>query len=144
MEKISSMNDSHPPAGSPEELMAALFGNLVMSQANLALLMMGATPHPETGERMEDFDAARLFIEQLEMLEHKTKGNLNREESELLRRTLMQVRLSFVEVVEAKAKGPKAAATAAAPVADAKPAAPAPAPAASDDEEAKKRFSKKY
>ena len=87
-----------------------------------------------------------MFIDQLEMLETKTKGNLTREESGLLKQSLMSLRLSFVEAVESDQTKTTAAA---------QPTAPAPASAgiaptdtspasAAADEEHRKKFSKKY
>src|SRR5437016_7455209 len=86
---------------SAEEMNSALFAYLVMQQSNMAMMLLGKTPHPETGQTVRDLDAAKLFIDQLEMLEVKTKGNLSAEESNLLKQTLMTLRLSFVEAADA-------------------------------------------
>lgn len=144
------MNDSGPREVlqdamrdmSREEIMSALFGHLVIQNTNMALMFLGQAPHPETGERMRDLEAARLFIDQLEMLETKTKGNLSREEEKLLQQSLMHLRMTFVQVVEDPAKEqpeamepPKAA--------DATP--PAPEIKSPDaPPEPHKRFSKKF
>src|SRR5215468_6476802 len=79
---------------------SALFAQLVMQQANMAMMLLGKVAHPETGGVLKDIEAARLFIDQLEMLEVKTQGNLSKEESSLLKQSLMNVRLAFVEAVE--------------------------------------------
>jgi hypothetical protein len=118
----------------PEEMHTALFAQLVMQQTNLAMMLMGKVPHPESGEVTRDVDAARLFIDQLEMLEAKTKGNLTKEEAALLKQSLMNLRLTFVDAIESPAESrpsPKAA-----------PEQPAPAKPA--EEEHPKKFSKKY
>jgi len=83
------MNDSHvsdniPVNGSPEETMSALFAHMVMQQSSMAMMLLGKTAHPETGQVVCDLEAAKFFIDQLEMLEFKTKGNLNQEEAALL------------------------------------------------------------
>src|SRR5258707_3169238 len=83
-----------------DEMMSALFAHLVMQQSNMALMLMGKAPHPETGKTMQDLESAKLFIDLLEMLEAKTKGNLTKEEQNLLKQTLMAVRMGFVEAVE--------------------------------------------
>src|SRR5215471_1058756 len=83
-----------------EDRDTALFAQLVMQQSNLALMLMGRVPNPQSGEVVQDIDGARLFIDQLEMLESKTKGNLNKEEANLLKQSLMTLRLAFVEAVE--------------------------------------------
>ena len=47
-----------------------------------------------------------MFIDQLEMLEAKTKGNLNRQEDGLLKQALAALHMAFVEAVDAPAAGP--------------------------------------
>ncbi len=84
----------------PEQMMTALFAHLVMQQANMAMMLLGKAPHPETGQIIKDIETAKLFIDQLEMLEAKTKGNLSKEEANLLKQNLMNLRLAFVEAVE--------------------------------------------
>src|SRR5215475_12796304 len=83
-----------------DEMMTALFAHLVMQQSNMAMMLMGKAPHPETGKPVRDLESAKLFIDLLEMLEAKTKGNLTKEEQTLLKQTLMAVRMGFVEAVE--------------------------------------------
>lgn len=123
---------------SPADTQSALFAQLVLQQTNLALMLLGKTPNPQTGETMRDLDAARLLIDQLEMLETKTKGNLTREEARLLQQSLMTLRLTFVEAVEAPA------APAGAPPSPAVERKSAPADDAGAVEESRRRFSKKY
>lgn len=112
-----------------EQMTAALFAQLVMQQTNLAMMFLGKMPNPETGEKVHDMESARFFIDQLEMLETKTKGNLSRGEETLLKQSLMTLRLAFVEVVDSPAEND----------APTKPEASTP-PA----EESSKKFSKKY
>jgi hypothetical protein len=76
---------------------AALFVSMVAQYSDLAMLAMGRAAHPQTGERMRDLEAARLFIDQLEMLEVKTRGNLTPDEAAVLRQALTTLRLAFVE-----------------------------------------------
>ena len=133
------ISPSPEPGGSREDIMSALFAQLVMQQANMAMMLLGKVAHPETGKVMKDIDAARLFIDQLEMLEAKTKGNLTKEESMLLKQSLMSLRLGFVEAVET----PKPPAGAA-PKESSTAAAPAPETAPAEAEEHRKKFSKKY
>jgi hypothetical protein len=105
------MNDlsSHPgplPEPSPQDLLSALFADLVVHQSNLALMFLGQTPLPQTKERTVDLDAAQMFIDQLEMLEVKTRGNLTKAEEQLLKQSLTQLRMIFVQVSE---RGPETA-----------------------------------
>ena len=117
-----------------EAMMSALFAHMVTQQANLAMMLMGKIAHPESGKTVRDLEAAQLFIDQLEMLEVKTKGNLNKHEEALLKQSLMNLRLAFVEAADAP-EAPPAAAT---------PPQPEPEPAKPAEEESHKKFSKKY
>jgi hypothetical protein len=148
------MNDPHASpdnslGGSPEEMRSALFAQMVMQQSSMAMMLMGKTAHPQTGEIVRDLEAARLFIDQLEMLEYKTKGNLTPEETALLQQSLMSLRMAFVEVVNS----PSAQAESTPNLSSARPEpAPAPAPAPAEpapaagptEEESRKKFTKKY
>jgi len=125
-----------------EEMQSALFAQLVMQQANLALMLLGKVPHPESGQTVKDIEGARLFIDQLEMLEMKTKGNLSKDESGLLKQSLMNLRLAFVEAVEGTAGASSPEAAKGAPAGEAAKAE-SPAGDAGDDEH-RKKFSKKY
>jgi hypothetical protein len=133
---------------SRDQMMGALFANMVLQQTNMALMFLGKVPHPGTGETVKDLEAARMFIDQLEMLETKTKGNLTKQEEGLLKESLMTLRLAFVQAVE---KGEPTPATGK-PAASAEPAE-AGATGKSDDtheskpasdDESKKKFVKKY
>src|SRR5437762_13504663 len=105
------MSDPLSPEGHPtrEQMMTALFAHLVMQQANMAMMLLGKVPHPETGQVVQDFEAAKLFIDQLEMIEAKTKGNLSKEEANLLKQNLMSLRLAFVDAVVSPATSQPAA-----------------------------------
>lgn len=133
--------DSASDVGSREELMTALFAQLVLQQSNLALIFLGRTPNPETGERTPNLEGARVLIDQLEMLETKTRGNLTRDEGALLQQTLMGLRMAFVEAVEKQPAAEKKSEPAQTPP----PAgAPATESAPPPSEESHKKFSKKY
>lgn len=133
------MSNTTEPATQPEvtteEMHTALFAQLVMQQNNMAMMLLGKIPHPQDGQVTRNIEAARLFIDQLEMLEAKTKGNLTKEEGALLKQSLMQLRLAFVDAVNSPEPEEKQT--------QAKPA-PAPTEQATAAEESHKKFSKKY
>jgi hypothetical protein len=143
------VSEDKPVSGSPEEMNSALFAHLVMQQSSMAMMLLGKTPHPETGQTVCDLEAAKLFIDLLEMLQAKTKGNLNPEEANLLKQSLMSLRMAFVEAVDAPPSkaGPRPShsppQTASIPVPEAAKAEPAPG-AVPTDEEHRKKFTKKY
>ena len=135
-----------PEAGQPtqDQMNSALFAQLIMQQSNMALMLMGKTPHPETGETMKEPEAARMFIDMLEMLEVKTRGNLSKEESALLKNALMATRMAFVESTNAPAPATAAPAQKAAETGTPADAGPQPAGgSAATEEEHKKKFTKK-
>lgn len=150
---MSTANDlSHPTAtASREEMMSALFANLVVQQTNMAFIFLGRAPHPDTGEVMQDLESAKFFIDQLEMIEAKTKGNLNPREDSLLKQSLTGLRMAFVEAMDGKDAAPPAAkpieASADQPMKrehTSAPAAPAPETKSPAEDESRKKFSKKY
>jgi uncharacterized protein DUF1844 len=130
--------------GTPEERISALFANMVVQQTNMALMFLGRVPHPESGKPVRDLQAAQMFIDQLEMLEAKTKGNLDKHEAGFLKQNLTALRMAFVEAADHERSatpektGPETAAT---------PAAGETAPqteSSASDAESRKKFSKKY
>jgi len=128
-----------------DELHAALFAQLVMQQSNLAMMFLGATPHPQTGKTLFDLDSAQMFIAQLDMLEAKTRGNLSEDEAALLKQSLTTVRMAFVQAVNSGDPSKAAEEPAPAPAPQATPnaeASPGPGPNPDDDE--RKKFVKKY
>ena len=122
--------------------MSALFAQLILQQTNMAMMLLGKIAHPESGQVYKDVEAARLFIDQLEMLEAKTRGNLTKEESGMLKQSLMNLRLAFVEAVESGEPAPKSEKPAQ-PAADSPPST-GTSSAESAEEEHRKKFSKKY
>ena len=73
------------------------FIEFVMMTAQNAALFLGQIPNPKTGEPEVNLDLARMFIDQLEMIQEKTRGNLTNEETMVLRNTLSNLQMAFVE-----------------------------------------------
>jgi hypothetical protein len=55
--------------------MTQRFIEFVMMHAQNAALFLGQIPNPKTGEAEINLDLARMFIDQLEMIQEKTRGN---------------------------------------------------------------------
>src|SRR5256885_17141735 len=89
--------------------MTQRFIEFVMMQAQNAALFLGQIPSPKTGEPEVNLDLARMFIDQLEMIQEKTRGNLTNEEMMVLRNTLSNLQMAFVEA-SGTAGGPAGAA----------------------------------
>jgi hypothetical protein len=143
------VSERNPADGEHADVMSALFAQMVMQQSNLALMLLGKTAHPESGQIVRDIEGAKLFIDQLEMLEVKTRGNLSKEEAALLKQSLMALRMAFVECVNAPpppAEAGKEGGAAPAGAASATEPTPTAAPTATStgEEESRKKFTKKY
>jgi hypothetical protein len=76
------------------------FAGFVLSLATSALYHMGFVGDPEHDQPAPepDLPLARQTIDTLEMLQHKTRGNLDAEEDQLLEGVLYELHLRFVEV----------------------------------------------
>lgn len=117
--------------------MTRRFIEFVLMQAQQIALMLGQIPGPD-GKPMEpNLPIARIFIDQLEMIREKTRGNLTKEEEDVLSKVLADLQLAFVEA------GNMSAAATPTPAAQ----APQPEPkaeAADTDDDSKKKFTKSY
>src|SRR5256885_11243363 len=81
------------------------FIEFVMMHAQNAALFLGQIPNPKTGEGEVNLDLAKMFIDQLVMIQEKTRGNLTSEETTVLRNTLSNLQMAFVEVSQAQRGG---------------------------------------
>jgi hypothetical protein len=79
--------------------MTQRFIEFVMMQAQNAAFMLGQIPHPQTGKAEVNLDMAQMLIDQLVMIQEKTKGNLNSDESRILAGAISNLQLAFVEAV---------------------------------------------
>ena len=58
-------------------------------------IALGRVPNPTTNKIEEDLKQAKLIIDTLGMLKEKTKGNLSKEEIELLDNLLYELRMQY-------------------------------------------------
>jgi len=144
---MSTSTGDIPSGAGSDQKTSALFASMVMQNTNMALIFLGQAPHPQTGQTAQDLEHATYFIDQLEMLAVKTKGNLDKQEEALLKQSLTHLRMAFVEAVQNPPKTAPPAATPATPPVDeqetpvAEPILPGEKTAESDS---RKKFSKKY
>ncbi len=97
------MTSDSSGSGSITEIHAELFAQLVTGHAQMAMMFLGRYPNPQTGDvAVPQPEAAKVYIDQLEMLAAKTRGNLSAAESKLLNDMLMATRTAFAEVLEAQ------------------------------------------
>jgi hypothetical protein len=88
------------------------FIEFVMMHAQNAALFLGQIPNPKTGEGEVNLELAKMFIDQLEMIQEKTRGNLTSEESAVLRNAISNLQMVYVDIAQ---KAPKGGAQPAAP-----------------------------
>jgi|SRR5215471_17586277 hypothetical protein len=121
------------------------FIEFVMMHAQNAALFLGQIPNPKTGEGEVNLDLARMFIDQLAMIQEKTRGNLTSEESTVLRNTLSNLQMVYVEVAR---EAPTGAAKPQEPASEQKstsaPEPSGPISSPEPDTESKKKFTKSY
>jgi Domain of unknown function (DUF1844) len=94
-EQLKQQTRNEEPAAG-EKLPPASLQILITTYATQALVSMGYIPDPMTKEPSVNRSLAKHFIDMLSVIEEKTKGNLETEESTLLTETLHQLRMAFV------------------------------------------------
>jgi hypothetical protein len=86
--ELVPVNESSLESADRVEIMGALFESFVTQQGSLGLSLLGELPDERGGLLSPDIESAKLVIDQLEMFEFKTRGNLLPEEAAFLRKTL--------------------------------------------------------
>jgi hypothetical protein len=145
--------------------MAQRFVQFVMMQAQNIYYVLGKIPSPDGRAIPPNLEAAKLLIDQLEMVQEKTRNNLSAQESQILDDALKNVRLAFVESSggtpasmmpksqlgefpmdeDYDQDSPEAAKSGPLPdEPESAPHAPPSAPAIAAPEESKKKFTKSY
>jgi Domain of unknown function (DUF1844) len=123
------------------------FIEFVMMQAQNAALFLGQIPNPQTGKGEVNLELAKMFIDQLGMIQEKTRGNLTKEEEAVLKNTLSNLQMAFVEVSKEMREGKTESAPAPAEQPEPKePSAETSEPAATpqSESESRKKFTKSY
>ena len=98
--------EEHDPEGAhaehgEQEIPPASFNVLVQSLAAQAVMLLTPRRDPRSGRVVQDLDLAKHTIDLLAVLEEKTKGNLADDEKKLLATVLYQVRMAYVQAVQA-------------------------------------------
>jgi hypothetical protein len=69
-----------------------------------AAAMLGGMADPRTGQAFVDLEGAREVIDMLDALRDKTRGNLSKEDDNLLIEVLGSLKLTFMEISKAAAE----------------------------------------
>ena len=134
------------------------FVYFVQMQMQNVLLCLGLIDHPSAPKGEPDLQAAKMFIDQLEMIREKTRGNLTSEEDKFLTGVLSELQMAFVQVASGAGAGthvhdencshghdqPETAAEDSALVADSGNQPHQEGTPSGDEGEGKKKFSKSY
>src|SRR6266705_1718698 len=121
-----------------------------MMHAQDAALFLGQIPNPKTGEGEVNVELAKMFIDQLAMIQEKPRGNLTNEESTVLRNALSNLQMAYVEVARETPKGaaqpeqPSPSPKPAAQTSTSTPEPSAPISSTESETESKKKFTKSY
>ena len=73
------------------------FTNFILSLSTSALFHFGDFPDPEGGKTEKNLPAAKQTIDILDMLNEKTKGNLNENENNLIQGALYELKMRYVK-----------------------------------------------
>ena len=73
------------------------FTNFVLSLSTSALFHFGDFPDSEGGKTQKNLPAAKQTIDILDMLNEKTKGNLNTNENNLIQGVLYELKMRYVK-----------------------------------------------
>jgi len=127
------------------------FIEFVVMHAQNAALFLGQIPNPKTGQGEVNLDLARMFIDQLAMIQEKTRGNLTSEEAKVLSNALSNLQMAYVEVAREQPQGavqpesPESAPSASPPEPPATQSEPsAPTSPTEAETESRKKFTKSY
>lgn len=74
-----------------------LFVMLIQQHEQIAMMGLGKTENPKSGEVEKDLKSAKFAIDTITMLEKYTKGNLPKEIESYVTETLNKLRLSYAD-----------------------------------------------
>jgi hypothetical protein len=86
-----------------------LFVQLVAMFQYAAMQQMGKLPNPATGKIERDLAQARMSIDMIEMLQHRTGSHRSAQESEFLDKVLFELRMNYVDESKRPAEPEKGA-----------------------------------
>lgn len=101
------LSDAVEESGAKVGMPSADFTGLVQLLAMQAMVGLGGMRGPGGNDIPPNIDLAKHHIDLLDVLEKKTSGNLEPAEKEMLDTTLHQLRMAYVEVVQAGAAPPQ-------------------------------------
>jgi hypothetical protein len=77
-----------------------LFMQLIIQNQQIAMMSMGKIKNPVTDRVERNLEHAKIYIDTLDMLLAKTKGNLSEYEEKILIEILKDLKLNYVDEVD--------------------------------------------
>jgi len=93
---MAEIDSQKSPIGNAE--LAQRFVQFVMIQVQNIFYVLGRIPSQDGRPIPPNLEAGKMLIDQLEMIQEKTRNNLSAQEASILDDALKNVRLAFVEV----------------------------------------------
>ncbi|MEM7308059.1 MAG: DUF1844 domain-containing protein [Planctomycetota bacterium] len=95
------MTETDPRTAGEAPLPGGSFRLLIQKMGYQALISMGVVENPLTRERSINLPGARAVFADLEMLQDKTRGNLDPDEEDHIEKVLGELREAFSRLQEA-------------------------------------------
>jgi hypothetical protein len=92
-EETATAEEGEPDTPLPE----INFSTFIFSLNASALVHLGAIEDPASGQKVKNLSLAKQTIDILNMLEEKTRGNLNKDEENIMRNILYDLRIAYVK-----------------------------------------------
>ena len=77
-----------------------LFMQLIIQNQQIAMMSMGKIKNPVTDRIERNLEHAKIYIDTIDMLLAKTKGNLSEYEEKFVIETLKDLKLNFVDEMD--------------------------------------------
>lgn len=93
----------HGHSHESEEELAGLqvnFLNYISSLGYQAMIFLGQIPHPATNQIEQNLEQAKFIIDTLIVLRAKTKGNLTKQEEDMLNTSVYELQMRYVELTQ--------------------------------------------
>ncbi len=94
-EAAQTKDDAAAPQGPEPQLD---FFNYIASLGFQTMIFLGEMPNPITNQVEKNLKQAKFLIDTLVILRDKTKGNLTKEEDDLLNGSIYELQLRYVEL----------------------------------------------
>ena len=99
------LDEQRTPSGKDEDI-PVNFINYISSLAFQAMIFLGELPNPMADNKAEkNLRQAKFLIDTLLLLRDKTKGNLSKEEEDLLAASAYELQMKYVELSGQAEKG---------------------------------------